>query len=116
MSIVCLVGKVKGLIQETYYFKKKIAWCNANERNTKSLLEVRKDLKSDTRHHLLAYAFMTSGKYHDLEQRCLVRPDVEKIRLIVRSNLKVNSIHTRALFKDSDEELKAKIINWISEV
>ncbi len=116
MSIICLVGKIKGLISETYHFKKKIAWSNAHERNTKPLLEIRKDIKWDTRHHLLAYAFMTSAKYHSLEQRCAVRPDVEKIRLIVKLNLKANSIHTRALFNASDEELNAKIINWINGV
>ncbi len=116
MSIICLVGKIKGLIFETYNFKKKIARCHANKRDDVSLQSVRRDLKSDTRHHLLAYAFMTSAKYHTLEKRCAIRPDVEKIRLIVRSNLKVNTVHTRALFNDSDEALTAKIINWISGV
>ena len=116
MSIYCLVGKIKGLVTETYYFKNRIKRCIGQKKPITNLIDIRKDIRSDARHHHLAYAFLSGTKYSQLEQRCNIKPDVGTIVKIVKFHLNPKQTQAKGLYHLTDDELKAKIINWLCGV
>lgn len=114
MSIICLVGKIKGLTSETYRCKDKINHSLKYKKNIESLVDIKKQLRWETRHHLLAYAFILGTPYAKLETSCSVPPDVNKISKIVQDHgMFYRKGHVIRL---CDEKMKENIINWINGV
>lgn len=116
--LICLVGKIKGLVFETERNKAIIARLRKRPDAEKCSVRIEraricaKELGKETRHYLLALAFINGMPYNRLERRCNVAPNADKILRIVQD---YGLIHRKpVMISMNDENMKLKIINWLN--
>lgn len=124
-----LVGKIKGLSGEiahlkTHPIKKKVV--SGYDSSQWWTQKIRLALKSDTRHHLLAYAFqkhLRTGAfpYLKVEQKCEIKPSIKDIVAVLMSHnfLEVASKNFRGepcviVRQFSEEQFSNYIAQWIN--
>ncbi len=123
-----LVGKIKGLAGEISHLKVKpikrkiVKGYDSSEYWNQ---KVRHQLKVDTRHHLLALAFLRNVTYKNspyarVEQKCDVQPSVAKIVRIAMDHNPICSInrHSNGFTYYSanfftEEQLTEKVTAWL---
>jgi hypothetical protein len=103
---VCLIGKIKGLTEASRTTRKMM---NATEDDDKfyRLYNVKRDIRSDARHHHLAYAYLRGIPYRVLEKKCNEKPDIDKIYIVAMAH----SWHISFVYRE--EQLK-KIKEWLN--
>lgn len=124
MSIICLTAKIKGLASESQKltsdikskkhkldkasYQSKYWWYYSHKR----------ELGIDTRHHLLAYAFIRNIPYCKVENKCEIKPSVDKIFKVVstvgyilRPSPRTGSM---IISSRSEEKMKEEIQAWLA--
>ena len=66
---VLLIGKIKGLAEESKHTRKLLLKAKTDQRMWK-FANTKRVIGLDIRHHLLAYAFMRGEAYSTLERKC----------------------------------------------
>jgi hypothetical protein len=86
-SKISLIGKINGLASQTKKTRRLIKKSKSPERNWKYTY-TKYIVGLDTRHHLLAYAFLRGALYHNLERTCRPEhlPNAASILTIVQAH------------------------------
>lgn len=83
----CLVGKIKGLAEQSQYTRALVSKTEKKERKLSLCLSM-KSIGFDARHHLLAYGFLKGIPYKSIEAKCRAdnKPSAEQIRCVLAVN------------------------------
>lgn len=113
-----LVGKIKGLAAEV---KRTKTWFKETKVNSKKwwIQRLEVSLGIDTRHHLLAYAFIKNKPYHELEAKCSIKPNPNLILKIVQQHSPIFRVFSKTNGKIcflnlSDELMFKEIEEWLN--
>lgn len=86
----CLIGKIKGLAEQSRLARKCIAEAAKAKKESAvwDFVSTKRCIGSDARHHLLAYGFVKGTPYRMMESKCRDdnRPSARIIRLILAVN------------------------------
>lgn len=87
-SKFCLVGKINGLALQSKQARHRINKSAAKKDNKGVWRAAYRKviIGADTRHHLLAYAFLRGTPYSKLERECRIAPDPKLIFQVVEAH------------------------------
>lgn len=125
MSIICLTAKIKGLASESQKLTYKIKNVKSSNLELKKRISTiwwcsvyKRDLGIDTRHHLLAYAFIKNIPYSKVESKCEIKPSIDKILKIVMSVGYIRRLSPRTgqllISSRTEEKMKEELQTWLN--
>lgn len=105
---ICLMGKIKGLAEESRRTRKMMRGASTEQKYYK-LRRVKNSIRFDARHHALAYAYLRKIPYAVVEKKCNEKPLPESI-------LKVVMLHAFFVSFTHYKEHLTRIQNWLDGI